>query len=303
MNSITICIPTYKRIDGLKKLLLSIKNCDIDKTLINSLNIIIVDNDKDSSASKLVSNLAENELNDFDLSYFHYPIKGLAKVRNELLKRAFEKNSDYIVFIDDDEFADSIWLNQLVLTIVHNRADLVMGPVLPVFEEEVPGYISKWLYRKIHENNERLNYIRSGNLIMNTSYLRASNIWFDPHFNNMGGEDSYFGKKMSKNGASIYWAAHAVAYETTPKDRTKLSWLLKRKYRGAFMFTYILKKEREYLKLCKKVCFSFIYLIVGILSALLILIPIRNRYWGIMKISEALGSHASLFNMTYVAYK
>jgi len=303
MNSISICIPTYKRPDGLKKLLLSIKDCDIDKTLINTLYIIIVDNDKERSAFELVSDLAENELNAFDLSYFHYPMQGLAKVRNELLKRAFERNTDYIAFIDDDEFADPVWLNQLVTTIVHNDADLVMGPVQPVFEKEIPDSIAKWLYRKDHNNNQRLHFIRSGNLIINASRLRSFNIWFNPHFDKMGGEDSYFGKKMAQKGALIHWAANAVAYETTPETRTKLVWLLKRKYRGAFMFTYILKMEKEYLKLFKKVCFSFIYLIIGILSAPLILIPFRNRYWGIMKINEALGSYASLFNMTYVAYK
>ncbi|WP_031425168.1 glycosyltransferase family 2 protein [Flavimarina sp. Hel_I_48] len=302
MNSIAVCIPTYKRIQGLKKLLQSINNCEIDQSLIEELHIVIVDNDIKNSAFNLVSNLAKNELNDLDLSYFHYPTKGLAKVRNELLRRAFEKSPDFIVFIDDDEFAEPKWLNELVLTILNNQADLVMGPVLPVFERAIPNYISKWFYRKSHKNNERLDYIRSGNLVIRTQTLKNLNIWFDSRFDDMGGEDSYFGKKMSKNGALIYWSANAVTYETTSSERARLSWILKRKFRGAFIFTYILKIENEFLMLFKKICISLIYLFVGLVTSLIALLPIRERFWGIMKLSEALGALSSLFSPTYKAY-
>ena len=68
--------------------------------------------------------------------------------------------------------------------------------------------------------------------------LIAKNVWFDPRFNNTGGEDYYFGIMMIKKGASIYWASEAIVYETVPEDRANLKWLIKRYYSGANTYTY-----------------------------------------------------------------
>ena len=88
MNNIAICIPTYKRPLILEKLILSIADCNIDETLIKTINVIIIDNDIDKSAEPTILNLAAKKFEKFNLSYFNYPIKGLSNVRNELLRRS-----------------------------------------------------------------------------------------------------------------------------------------------------------------------------------------------------------------------
>jgi len=303
MYNIVIGIPTYKRPLMLKKLILSIIECNLNKTLIKDVNIIVVDNDVAKTAEFVINELKERFYNLYKIIYFNHPVKGISNVRNELIKKAFILDSDFVVFVDDDEYVTTEWLNELVKTIVNNKGDMVMGPVSSSFGSNVSIYISCWIERINYLNNTKLNFIRTGNLIINMKSLLEKNIWFDPRFNSTGGEDSYFGLRMIKKGATIYWAADAIVYETVPENRANIKWLIKRYYNGANIFTYILKVEKEYDKLIMKVLISLIYLITGAFAIVIVPIPIRKRYWGLLKLSEGIGGLAALFNIRYHAYK
>jgi succinoglycan biosynthesis protein ExoM len=303
MNNIVICIPSYQRALLLKKLVISILDCNIKKSLIRDINIIIVDNDANKSAEEIVSELKKDLSAPYSLYYFNYPIKGLTNVRNELIKNALLLKPDFIVFIDDDEYVTSEWLNELVETIIVNNGDLAMGPVITVIDNNGSDNISCWLQRQNYLNNSKLDFIRTGNLIINVKSLLNFKIWFDQRFNFTGGEDSYFGIQMIKKGANIYWAANAIVYETIPKNRANIKWLIKRYYNGANIYTYTLKIEKQYLKLFKKIFVSLIYLIAGISAFVIIPIPIRRKYWGMLKFSEGIGGIAGLFSINYNEYK
>lgn len=252
MYNISICIPTYKRPEMLRKLVLSISDCSFNKSLINRVNIIVADNDPGSTAKPTMSELKEKINTEIGIRYFNYPVRGLSNVRNELLKNAFSLNPDYIVFVDDDEYVTVEWLNELVKTIITNRGDMAMGPVVSKLNPDSSRYISCWLERQEYLNGTKLNFVRTGNLILSVKSLTERKIWFDPRFNETGGEDSFFGIQMIKCGASVYWAANAVVYETVPENRANIKWVLKRYYNGANVYTYILKVEKNYLKLIKR---------------------------------------------------
>jgi|WetSurSiteA1Bulk_404760.scaffolds.fasta_scaffold02759_5 succinoglycan biosynthesis protein ExoM len=303
MNRVVICIPTYKRPDLLKELLLSIAACNIDKSLIEDLQLIIADNDNSLTALSIV-NLLKEELNaSFQINYLNFPVKGLSNIRNELLRNAFQLNPDLIVFIDDDEKVTTEWLNALVRAIVQNNGDMAMGPVLSVFGDKASKYISCWIERPNFPNYTKMDFVRSGNLIIKVESLLSKNIWFDQRFNYTGGEDSFFGLQMIKKGATIYWAAAATVIETVPESRANIKWLLKRYYNGANIYTRILKLDEQYTKLMIKTLVSFIYIISGICTAVIGLIPIQRRYWGLLKLSEGLGGLAGLFSIKYNEYK
>lgn len=303
MNKIVIAIPTFKRPLMLKSLLLSIKNCSINSSLIEEINIVVVDNDIQKSAEETIQKLILEHPDYKNVRYHNFTEKGLSNVRNEMLKKAFEYTPDFIVFIDDDERVSSEWLNELVKVIVNNNADVARGPVLVNMEVEVPDSISCWFTRENYPDNYLLNTLTSGNLIMRYSSILSFGIWFDMRFNTTGSEDSFFGKQLLKKGAKMHWAAHAIAYETIPKSRATLHWLILRNYREAGTFTYILKVEKQYFKLLKKTMISFLYVLVGILTSVLIVLPIKKRYWGVLKISEGLGGIAGLGNKIYNEYK
>jgi succinoglycan biosynthesis protein ExoM len=303
MYKISICIPTYKRPLLLKKLIYSITACNINRSLIKDYNIIIVDNDVCMTAKSVVTEIKETLSNNYRIDYHSFSVKGLSNVRNELIKNALLLNPDFIVFVDDDEHVTLEWLNELVKTITMNNGDIAMGPVISSIDSQVSSDISCWLERANYLNNTRINFIRTGNLIINANFFLRSNIWFDPRFNTTGGEDTYFGIQMMKKGASIYWAANAIVYETVPNSRANILWLIRRYYNGSIMFTNILKFEKEYIKLTKKTLLSFLYLLVGVCAIFIIPIPIKRRYYGLLKFSEGLGGIAALLNIRHHEYK
>jgi len=302
MYNIVIGIPTYKRPVMLKKLILSIIGCNINKSLIKDINIIIVDNDIDKTAEIVVKELKDKFNGIYKLNYYNYSVKGLSNVRNELFKKALAFNPDYIVGIDDDEYPTSDWLNQLLLAIIALKAEIVLGPVIPVFEDKVSPYISYWFKYPDLENFKRINFFWTSNFIIRTDFLLKQKIKFDERFNTIGSEDSYFGVKALKSGARICWANNAIAYETIPAKRAKLKWLIRRRYNGAITFTYILKLEKTYFGLLKKTIVSAANFLSGSMALAGTPFPFRWKYWGLLKISEGIGGFAGLFGIHFHEY-
>ncbi len=302
MYNIVIGIPTFKRPKMLQKLILNIIECNINELLIKSINIIVVDNDIDKTAEPIVNELKDSYSDSCKLKYYNYPVKGLSNVRNELFIRALEYNPDYIVCIDDDEYPTSEWLNQLLITITTVKADIVQGPVIPVFESEVSPFISNWFKYKNLKNHQRVDFFWTGNFIISVKFLLEHKIKFDERFNFTGSEDSHFGVTALNSGANIYWASNAIVYETIPAKRAKLKWLIKRSYNGAITFGYILKLEKNYFGLLKKTFISITYFFVGTIALIVIPFPFRWKYWGILKISESMGGFAGLFGIRFHEY-
>jgi cellulose synthase/poly-beta-1,6-N-acetylglucosamine synthase-like glycosyltransferase len=302
MYNIVIGIPTYKRPLMLKKLILSIIECNINKTLIKDINIIVVDNDINKTAEKIVKELTDRYYGVHKLNYYSYPVKGLSNVRNELFNRAFEYNPDYIVCIDDDEFATSDWLNQLLSAITAIKAEITLGPVIPVFENKISPYIAYWFKYQNLVNYQRVDFFWTGNFIICANFLLKNKIKFDERFNSSGSEDSYFGVTALKAGAKICWASNAIVYETIPNNRAKLKWLIKRSYNSAITFTYILKLEKNNFGLLKKTLISVAYFLSGGMALVVIPFPFRWKYWGILKFSESIGGFAGLFGIQYHEY-
>jgi glycosyltransferase involved in cell wall biosynthesis len=302
MYNLAVCIPTYQRPVMLKKLLLSIFENKIDKSLINDVDIIIIDNDISKSAEETVRSINDNYIRPGKLLYYNHPAKGLSNVRNEMLKKALLQNPDFIIFVDDDEYVTTEWLNELLKTIIRNDADAAIGPVIADLDNSVSKYVRYFFKRKEYPDNSRIHSLATGNLILNRKSFEKFNVWFDNRFNSTGSEDSFFGIQFLKRGATIHWAAKAIAYETIPEKRATLKWLIKRHFNYAVSYTYIQKIERNFFLLLKKIVFSVVYLITGILSCLVLLFPLRWKYWGILKVSESIGGFAGLFSILFQEY-
>jgi succinoglycan biosynthesis protein ExoM len=308
MNNLAICIPTYKRPALLEKLVLSIIESNIDSSLIKKVSIIVVDNDIDSTAEKVISELKERFIDLFIIYYYTYPSKGISNVRNELLRKALSLKPDFIVFIDDDEYVTSQWLNALVRTVIINKADVARGPVLPEIVTRVSKHISCWFINKEDYPDNTLltslyTSLYTGNLIIRRSSLEKYDTWFDSRFNITGSGDTFFGVQILKKGARISWSANAIVFERIPENRTTLEWLIKRTYRGASTYMYMLKLERSYFKIGKKIIISSIYIISGLFALILLPLPVRKKYWGILKLSDGIGGFAGIFNLLYLEYK
>ena len=244
--------------------------------MIKDVNIIIVDNDIEKTAEIIVTEIKDRLCDAFKLNYYNYPVKGLSNVRNELLKKALLQNPDFIVFIDDDEFVTPYWLIELLTTIINNNADAARGPVIAKLNKKISNYVSCLFERNNYTDNAQVFSFTTGNLILRRKSLEKYNVWFDKRFNHTGGEDSFFGIQMMKKGATLYWSANAIVYETIPDTRANIKWLLIRIYREARTFTYILKLEKEYLRIMKKILVSLVYIIAGSGAIILLILPIKK---------------------------
>ena len=304
MSNIVIAIPTYKRPKMLSELIISISECRINRALIDDVRIIVVDNDIDKSAQEIINRLIVEFQEKFKIHYYNYPMKGLVNVRNELLKRSLSLRPDFIVFIDDDEFVSQDWLNELVKSIIINHTDAARGPVIAKLpSKNFKSSTLNLFERETHKESVPLQTWTTGNLILRRTSLEKYNVWFDIRFNSVGSEDTYFGTQMAKKGAKIIWSSKAIVYETIPEKRTEINWFIKRRFRGASMFTYILKLEKSNFKIIKKLMISIAYIIYGLLTFVFIITPFKIKYNGLLKMTEGIGGVAGLFNLQYKEYK
>ena len=302
MNHVVIGIPTYKRPIMLRKLLNSIDENIIDPNLISKLDIIVVDNDKNESAKKIVDKFDSEKKTSNKIHYICFPKKGLSYVRNEIHNYSLKLNPDYLVTIDDDEFADVNWLNEMVKKCIEESCHIVIGTIIPVLEKHVGKDIAHWFPIKKFPENQLIKLMRTGNTLFKASFIKEHKLSFDNRFNSSGGEDTFFGMEAISKGAKILYAKNAIVYENIPEERTNLSWLLKRRFRGATTFSYCNLIQKNYKVLIKKFIVSFIYIFIGFFSLPLVLIPFKKRYWGLLKLMDGLGGLYGMMGKTFKEY-
>lgn len=302
MNHVVIGIPTYKRPAMLEKLLRSIDANNIAQKLISKIDIVVVDNDKEKSAESVVSKYNSDKDSEHMTHYFCYSKKGLSNVRNEILNHSLSLNPDFLITIDDDEYADENWLNEMVKKCLAEKCDIVIGTIVPILEGKVEAYISHWFPVKSFPENISIKLMRTGNTLFRADFISDNKLFFDNRFNSSGGEDTFFGMQAIDKGAKILFAKNAVVYENIPKERTTLNWLAKRRFRGATTYSYCHLIQKNYKVLLKKFLVSILYIIIGMLTLPLALIPFSRRYWGLLKLMDGIGGLYGMLGKTFKEY-
>lgn len=272
--TIDVCIATYKRPDLLKKLLLSLITQETGGEF--TFNIIVVDNDAQRSAEGTVR---EFETKGEKIIYDVEPEQNISLARNRSLSHA---TGDYIATIDDDEYADSQWLLNLYKTMISYKADVVHGPVSPIFPNNTPIYIrkSKTFNLPNPPTGSTENYIdAAGNALFRRRIIERMATPFIPSFGRTGGEDTRFFKNLRKQGYNMIWCREAQVFEFIPTERANLAWILKRNFRvgnnrhrllGKGPFINNLSKGRKIIYICWKLvmlgCAVPIYILGSILG-------------------------------------
>jgi glycosyltransferase involved in cell wall biosynthesis len=219
---ISVCICTYKRQSQLAYLLQHLDRQQTDGLFTYS--IVVADNDAERSAEEVVSSAQLS----VPVDYFVQPQQNIALVRNTALEHA---KSEYIAWIDDDEFPVSRWLLELYQTCNTYRVDGVLGPVIPYFETPPPQWLTKGKFcdRPTHQTGFRIgcNEGRTGNLLFRRDIVEGIDPVFRPEFGG-GGEDRDFFRRMIAAGREFIWCNQAEAYEWVPPSRMKRRFMLRR---------------------------------------------------------------------------
>ncbi|EXJ09027.1 mycofactocin system glycosyltransferase [Nitrincola nitratireducens] len=226
---IAICIITCRRPEGLLKLLKSLDNLYFSTRNSPSIALIIVDNDPQQSAQKIVTEW-HHETN-FHVAYHQETEPGIPFARNRAIKEALALSADKIAFLDDDEYVDPNWLEAMVDMQNKSNASIIWGPVFPVYEiDTVPLWIINGGFydRQRYEDGQVLHNAASNNVLIKSHVFDDQSLRFNENMRYTGGSDHLFFKQAACKGHIIVWSARAKVWEDVPASRLTESWLCNR---------------------------------------------------------------------------
>src|ERR1051325_2436542 len=221
---ISICICTYRRPVLLERLL-----DKLDQQVTNGLfsfSTIVVDNDASQSARGTVD--AWQERTGVSVHYRVEPRQNIAVARNVSVAMA---TGELVAFIDDDEEPSNDWLSTLYEALLNYKADGVLGPVLPRFEDGAPAWAVKG--QVFHRPGFRTGTIvpwsitGTGNVLLKREVLQELDGPFNPQLG-AGGEDTDLFRRATERGRKFVWSAEATCYERVPPERTRVSFQIRR---------------------------------------------------------------------------
>jgi succinoglycan biosynthesis protein ExoM len=300
---VTVCIASYKRPEGLKRLLHALKEQDFKKCDVPNIEVIVVDNDITASARKVCAN-AKLDF-PWSLKYCVEEQRGISYARNRAVKERND-NTNFLAFIDDDEVPNKFWLDELLFVQQAYKADIVAGPVIPHFISDVPKWViqGKFFEPSSYPTGHELKVAYTNNVLICSHVLQQVDK-FDERFALTGGEDSHFFMRLKLAGNKFIWAADALVHEWVPRTRTTVKWVLQRGYFGwsvhsccerelyPSISTITMRMVKGFALIAKGFCMILPSLLLGqhaLVRALL------NIYRGI-------GTIAGLIGVRYEVYK
>jgi succinoglycan biosynthesis protein ExoM len=302
--SVTLCIPTFKRPQGLARLLDAVAQLSYP----GALKVIVVDNDAEGQQGLAVVKARS--------AAFPFPLHGVLEgIRGQTYayNRAFnlaateETASDLIAILDDDEYPAEDWLTIMVRTLRSCDAGIVGGPVLPVFDDPDHWMARSGLFDPLRFPTGSVEVIYgAGSMLIRRDTLLP---YLDEPFPNelalTGGSDIDFFHRCRRDGVRFAWANEAIVHETVPMTRMSLQWLLKRSFRAG---TDLGRVARRYqpglaaaaLRLAKG---------PGLVAVSLLRMPVlalagrARAVRNLMDAARGMGRIASEFNLKYEEYR
>ncbi len=233
---VSICIATFKRQEYLANLLDKISTQNISKDI--EVNVAVVDNDSSGSGREVVEKFLLNNPG-YKIVYEIELQRGIPFTRNRAVSLV-SKNTDFVVFIDDDEYPEENWLTGLLKTQKLKDADVVSGPAFPIFINKPASWIHKGKYF-VRPHYSKLQtgdslyylYMATNNVLIKYSRLMSLEGPFDENLGLSGSDDSDLAYRLNEMGCKMYWTNEAVVWEWIPDQRANLTWILQRAYRFA----------------------------------------------------------------------
>lgn len=222
---VDVCIATCERPDQLALTLQALREQRLDGYRIR---IILVDNSPSRSAYSIAREFSSKMV----LIYDWEPVPNLSLARNRCLRHIDTRS---FAMIDDDEIPSSRWLEHLLIVQRRWSADVVHGPVLPSYAEDVPRRFrdAGAFLRPNPATGSTRGFIRNtGNCLLSAHVLDRLPFWFDPAFGLSGGEDTDFFQRLARQGVRFVWCREAAVYERISRDRANIRWLMRRQFRN-----------------------------------------------------------------------
>jgi GT2 family glycosyltransferase len=226
-----VCVPCFRRPQHLRLTLESLAG----QCTPRSFAVVMVENDaaRRESAPVAAEFLAAGKLQGICLVEKRQGNCQAINAAFETAQAMFPAATRFLM-IDDDEIASPDWLELMVRTAEATGADIVGGPVLPVFDDDEKPWLARHpAFCPAYDYSGAVPVIYGcGNcLITRSAFARLGSPAFDLRFNFLGGGDCDFFVRCRDAGMTFHWTAEAVITETVPHSRTSLGWIAKRSLR------------------------------------------------------------------------
>jgi len=302
---ISICVTTYKRPQGLKRLLEGIAQLTFEKVEQPDIEVIIIDNSNEEIAAKVCQEIRKDFpwilKNDIESQ------QGITYGRNKSISLA-DPNTDIVSILDDDEVPAPNWLDELLWVQQEYQADVVAGAVLTNFIAEEPA---EWIMgsgffdRPRFPTGESRSIAHTNNVLIRAEILSQFDSVFDNRFALTGAEDTHLFMRLDKAGYKIVWADEAIVYDWLPGERTKPKWILER-CRHEWSTHSFLEKELypsfkiQFIRFLKGLV---LILIGGVTFPFSLILGRRGIFKSLMYIYKGLGTFAGLRGYLHKEYK
>lgn len=235
---VTICACTFRRPDGLKRLLTGIGELTFQRIPAPDIDVVICDNEGSADARQICDSFLQT--GQLRVTYVHEACRGISHARNRCLE-SLREDCELFAMIDDDEWPAPDWLEALLTALDRTGADVARGIVIPEFPQGTPAWIREGYMFGFPEGRtkvkpypftdlQEMETAATHNVLVRTASVRRLGLTFDPAFGLIGGEDDLLFKKMHQAGCRIVFAAQARVYETIPPERANLNYLLRSMY-------------------------------------------------------------------------
>ncbi len=227
MKDAAICIATYKRSEGLNRLLCALREQAVPAGW--RIEVRVVNNDPSADRDRF----AREVDNAFPgACTAHEPRRNIACARNAAIAMG---PADAYLFIDDDEVPGTPWLNALLGRLDGANA-AVFGPVIG----RVPDATSRWLVNSgvfdkpgpDHDGELTWSQTRTSSTAVDAAWLGHGDRWFNAEYGTSGGSDVEFFKQIAAEGARFVHERTAFVYEDVEAERCNWRAVLKRRYRA-----------------------------------------------------------------------
>jgi GT2 family glycosyltransferase len=212
-----------------------------------------------------------------------------------------------LLMIDDDEIASPDWLELMVDAAESTGADLVGGPVLPDFDDDMKRGLRRHpAFRPAYDESGPVPIIYGcGNcLITRRVFERLADPAFDLRFNFLGGGDTDFFVRCRQAGMQFHWAADAVITETIPRSRTNPGWLALRGLRiGAINYHIEVKAARTLWSRARLLAKMFAMLPLSLFRAGRLVFTERKPIIALHPMTVAVGSALAAIGIEPQPYK
>lgn len=229
-RNIAIGLCTHKRPEQLARCLQSLAAMERPPDI--PLCLIVVDNDPSGSARGAVRVFGDSAV--FPVHYRVEQQPGIPCARNSVLRQAAALGITDLACIDDDEYVEPAWLVTLWDRYIASDADVMAGYVTTVYPPGTPRWITegRFFQNPMRQSETILTSAATGNVIFDFQKLvRQWGLYFDEGFALRGGSDADFFHRAAQKGAVIKWTADAVVYEELAKERMRIGYLLKNRFR------------------------------------------------------------------------